>query len=704
MSLTNNKIKSTTIYGALNVLDMVDNSVLSSAYIKRNLTVDGNINNVPNSKFAYLTNITSDVQASLNASGKISGTNAWTGTNTFNTNIPTTTLTPTLSTQLITKAYADANYVGSGILSGTNAWTGTNAYNTNLPTSTLTPTIGTQLVTKTYADTKASLSGNNTFTGINTTGGLTINGLLSNGKGLLQLNDVNSSTSGFFTYIYNAGGINLIRSLGNLGTTTSHYFATVNTAGVESYTMTIQNNDISLLKPTTITGLITGSSGLTISAGTSALQATTTTTLNSSGLITGTSGLTISGTSNFSGALNSTSTISTTSVGGISSRILNLIDYGGLTTYYGNIYQQNPTMTIKSGSNNGVATQIYLVTTTTAGTDNITLTLAPNYLYLNGNVYCPNGFGIYGNAFQAQSATNAVSLATNLTSGTGLTIGSSATPTNIYGSSTTINGNLSVTGTTTGITATMVGLGSVNNTSDLSKPISTLTQAALDSKANLTGTNIFTGTLGVGNTFTTYDNTQTVNTSYYTTITQAAETLQIKSRNAIVTTPGQTSIQFTLEDPGHNLPVVMELNSNTIKIYKPIQLSYSSFTTPAITYVGGLYTGTYNTTLPTNGAIKSIVTMSMPIGVWAFSGNISYNATNIVSSKLAIVEYTINSFSSPAVTKTQTINASSMCDNISTILPVPSATTYYLTVLLSFTGTLTTTADNLPFLRATRIA
>ena len=94
----------------------------------------------------------------------------------------------------------------------------------------------------------------------------------------------------------------------------------------------------------------------------------------------------------------------------------------------------------------------------------------------------------------------------------------------------------------------------------------------------------------------------------------------------------------------------------------------------------------------------------MPVGVWAFSGNISYNATNIVSSKLAIVEYTINSFSSPAVTKTQTINTASMCDNISTILPVPSATTYYLTVLLNFTGTLTTTSDNLPFLRATRIA
>jgi cytoskeletal protein CcmA (bactofilin family) len=40
------------------------------------------------------------------------------------------------------------------------------------------------------------------------------------------------------------------------------------------------------------------------------------------------------------------------------------------------------------------------------------------------------------------------------------------------------------TGTISGITKAMVGLGSVNNTSDLAKPISTATQAVLDNKAN----------------------------------------------------------------------------------------------------------------------------------------------------------------------------------------------------------------------------
>ncbi len=43
------------------------------------------------------------------------------------------------------------------------------------------------------------------------------------------------------------------------------------------------------------------------------------------------------------------------------------------------------------------------------------------------------------------------------------------------------------TGTVSGITKSMVGLGNVDNTSDVNKPISTATQAALDAKASLAG-------------------------------------------------------------------------------------------------------------------------------------------------------------------------------------------------------------------------
>jgi hypothetical protein len=53
--------------------------------------------------------------------------------------------------------------------------------------------------------------------------------------------------------------------------------------------------------------------------------------------------------------------------------------------------------------------------------------------------------------------------------------------------------NPTFTGTVSGITKSMVGLGAVDNTSDASKPVSTATQTALDLKANLAGPT-FTGT------------------------------------------------------------------------------------------------------------------------------------------------------------------------------------------------------------------
>lgn len=46
------------------------------------------------------------------------------------------------------------------LLTSNNTWTGTNAFNTSLPSSTLTPTTGIQLTTKTYVDTAVSTATN----------------------------------------------------------------------------------------------------------------------------------------------------------------------------------------------------------------------------------------------------------------------------------------------------------------------------------------------------------------------------------------------------------------------------------------------------------------------------------------------------------------------------------------------------------------
>tara|TARA_Y100000385_G_scaffold163908_1_gene169853 strand:- start:4728 stop:5915 length:1188 start_codon:yes stop_codon:yes gene_type:complete len=110
----------------------------------------------------------------------LAGANAFTGTNTFNSNRPTSTLTSTIAaTDFITKQNADTLYTnntGDAVLAGANAFTGTNTFNTNRPTSTLTSTIAaTDFITKQNADTlytnntgDAVLSGANAFTGTNT--------------------------------------------------------------------------------------------------------------------------------------------------------------------------------------------------------------------------------------------------------------------------------------------------------------------------------------------------------------------------------------------------------------------------------------------------------------------------------------------------------------------------------------------------------
>ena len=51
------------------------------------------------------------------------------------------------------------------------------------------------------------------------------------------------------------------------------------------------------------------------------------------------------------------------------------------------------------------------------------------------------------------------------------------------------------TGTVAGVTATMVGLGNCDNTSDANKPVSTAQQTALNLKANIASPT-FTGTVG----------------------------------------------------------------------------------------------------------------------------------------------------------------------------------------------------------------
>jgi hypothetical protein len=90
------------------------------------------------------------------------------------------------------------------------------------------------------------------------------------------------------------------------------------------------------------------------------------------------------------------------------------------------------------------------------------------------------------------------------------------------------------TGTVSGITKSMVGLGNVDNTADSAKPVSTATQTALDAKASLAGA-VFTGNVEVDGSLVV-DGDFTVNGTNFsasaTSITIEDNMLQLAHQNA----------------------------------------------------------------------------------------------------------------------------------------------------------------------------
>lgn len=123
----------------------------------------------------YFTGITSNIQTQINGiSGSLSGSYVTlataqniTGQKTFNTTLPTSSVTPNADNQLITRVYADSRY---GEITTQNNWTALNTFNNVLPRSLITTaTLDAQFVTKGIADVfYARLAVANTFAENNT--------------------------------------------------------------------------------------------------------------------------------------------------------------------------------------------------------------------------------------------------------------------------------------------------------------------------------------------------------------------------------------------------------------------------------------------------------------------------------------------------------------------------------------------------------
>jgi hypothetical protein len=104
------------------------------------------------------------------------------------------------------------------------------------------------------------------------------------------------------------------------------------------------------------------------------------------------------------------------------------------------------------------------------------------------------------------------------------------------------------TGTVAGITKAMVGLGNVDNSADLDKPVSTLTQTKLDEKAPIANPT-FTGTVsgisksmvGLGNVDNTADASKPISDATQTALNLKAD-IDGPTLTGIVTLPSSTSI------------------------------------------------------------------------------------------------------------------------------------------------------------------
>jgi len=137
-------------------LDVQTLQIEVSGTVPTRITGDNTIN-IANTAFVQ-------TAVSNASSNLLSSNNTWTGTNSFNSNLPTSTLTPTTSTQLTTKTYVDNNFVS---LSGNQTLTTGIKTFTNLPECSAVPVSNNQLVNKQYVDNGAfvNLTGNQTISG-----------------------------------------------------------------------------------------------------------------------------------------------------------------------------------------------------------------------------------------------------------------------------------------------------------------------------------------------------------------------------------------------------------------------------------------------------------------------------------------------------------------------------------------------------------
>ena len=147
---------------------------------------------------------------------------------------------------------------------------------------------------------------------------------------------------------------------------------------------------------------------------------------------------------------------------------------------------------------------------------------------------------------------------TQIVASTGLTGGTITSTGTVAVDFTTVAplANPTFTGTVSGITKSMVGLGNVDNTSDANKPVSTATQTALNGKQN-TLTNPVTGT-GTTNTLPLFTGSSTLGNSV---VQQSSNNIGINTTPFASLTLGQGK-NIMLDASSNNIPRILFYESN----------------------------------------------------------------------------------------------------------------------------------------------
>jgi hypothetical protein len=127
------------------------------------------------------------------------------------------------------------------------------------------------------------------------------------------------------------------------------------------------------------------------------------------------------------------------------------------------------------------------------------------------------------------------------------------------------------TGTVSGITKGMVGLGNVDNTSDADKPVSTATQTALDAKASLSGAT-FTGSVEIDQNLTVDGNLTVNGTSFSasaTSITIEDNMVQLAHENAANTVDLGLVVAYN-DGSAKHAGIVRDVSDSTWKLFKDV--------------------------------------------------------------------------------------------------------------------------------------